>query len=184
MHTYEMICVIGKKKGKMSLLIQIWYRYDIYPIISVRSLHGGGVSPIAPLITQMTSYHRDAPHWRGAEILAPHRQPWLSTQRSLFRFRSLMVWLVDELNNSPLYQQQVTKSYNHAGPLKSLLLVFNVVSVFHLSPPRLRPVTLSQTIEMQFGEVKTLCSCRILIWFTAQFPADMCWHSFYWSIGL
>lgn len=34
------------------------------------------VAPMTPRITQMTSYQRDVPPWRGAEILAPHRQPW------------------------------------------------------------------------------------------------------------
>lgn len=34
------------------------------------------VAPMAPQITQTTSYQRDALYWRGAEILAPHRQPW------------------------------------------------------------------------------------------------------------
>lgn len=34
------------------------------------------VAPMAPRIKQTTSYQRDALSWRGAEILAPHRQPW------------------------------------------------------------------------------------------------------------
>lgn len=33
-------------------------------------------APMTPRITQTTSYQRDALYWRGAEILAPHRQPW------------------------------------------------------------------------------------------------------------
>lgn len=33
-------------------------------------------APMAPRITQTTSYQRDALYWRGAEILAPHRKLW------------------------------------------------------------------------------------------------------------
>lgn len=141
------------------------------------------VAPMTPRITQTTSYQRDALYWRGAEILAPHRQPgtgpaFITTLPVPFPLPDGVIcgW-VEQVSTVPEegYRRPWLRFTQDTISSTSLVFTFNHFEHCHLP---------KEHWGVQFRQLKSLPSRRILIWFRAQFPGDTCSHSFCWSIGL
>lgn len=185
---HDLCCYGDRERGWQGILFYI----SLFRGQARLYLSCAGVAPMAPGITQSTSYQRDVLYRRLPEIETPHRQPWPGQplKTTLLVPFSLMDgvihrWAEGVSAEPPAGYQQPPLCQTLQLPcvcLPPLLL-----SLFFISLPRPQPVRSStEHWEAQYGKLKyiTFPPCRILIWFTAQFPADMCWHSFCWSIGL
>lgn len=112
--------------------------------------------PYAPWFTQMTSCQNDAMSWRGAEIVAPHRQPWagLAFKTTLpVPFPLTDGVICGWADKSLLYQQQVTGGHSSGVHI----ILHCTVSLRSLICDAGEHCPLSRDLDMILGSVSSRC---------------------------